>query len=72
MKLDNVVLIMVAAFAALALFGYFVALVLGVVATNGLLLPGLMIFIGMIAIFAVVLRQRLKNSEDDHYENIER
>lgn len=72
MKIDTVVLTLVAVIAGLVLIGYFVALLVGVISTGGLLLPMLIGFVGIVSIFVVVLRQRLANSEDDHYEKIER
>ena len=72
MKLDNIVLIAVAAIAGLMAVGYLVALILGVVATRGLMLPALVVFLGVVAVFVTIVRQRLANREDDHYEKIEK
>ncbi|MEM9726782.1 MAG: hypothetical protein AAF909_15170 [Pseudomonadota bacterium] len=72
MKLDDVVLVAVAALAALAAVGYFAALIFGVIQTGGLLAPALIAAGGAAGVFAVVIRQRLRNREDDHYDKIER
>ena len=72
MKLDNIVLVICAVLAAFVVLGYGTALLIGVVHTGGLLLPVLIGFLVVLGIFAMVVRQRLNNAEDDHYENIER
>lgn len=72
MKIDDMVLYAVAAFAVVGVVLYLGALVVGVIHTGGILLPVLAIGVGALAVFLIVLRQRLSNPEDDHYENIER
>jgi hypothetical protein len=72
MKVDDFVLMAVAVVAALAGAAYLVALVVGVIATGGMLLPALAVFGVVVGVFIVVLRQRLSNAEDDKYEKIER
>lgn len=72
MKIDTLVLIAVAAIAGIIAAGYFLALVTGVIVSGGLLLPVLLVFIAAIAIFVIVLRQRLASREDDYYDKIER
>ncbi len=72
MKIDTLVLIAVAAIAGIVAAGYFLALVTGVIVSGGLLLPVLLVFIAAIAIFVIVLRQRLASREDDYYDKIER
>lgn len=72
MKLDNIVLVICAVLAGLVVIAYGTALLIGVVQTGGLLLPILIGFLVFLAVFAMVVRQRLHNAEDDHYENIER
>lgn len=72
MKIDDFVLAAVAAFAALAGLAYLVALVVGVVQTGGLLLPALAVFMVVVGVVLVVIRQRLANREDDYYDKIER
>lgn len=72
MKLDTIALWVIAAGAGLAALAYFIAILVGVVASGGLLLPVLAIFVAVVALFVAVLRQRLANREDDHYDRIER
>lgn len=72
MKIDTLVLIAVAAIAGIIAAGYFLALVTGVIVSGGLLLPVLLVFVAAIAIFVIVLRQRLASREDDYYDKIER
>lgn len=72
MKLDDVVLVAVAILAALAATAYFAALIFGVIQTGGLLALALIAAGGVAGVFAVVIRQRLQNREDDHYDKIER
>jgi len=72
MKIDDIVLYAVAALAVLGAVVYLGALVFGVIQTGGLLLPVLAVAIGVLGVFAVVVRQRLANREDDRYEKIER
>ncbi len=72
MKIDDFVLIAVAAVAGLAGLVYLIALMVGVIATGGLLLPALAVFGVVVGVFVVVIRQRLANAEDDKYEKIER
>ncbi|MEO1490743.1 MAG: hypothetical protein AAFV19_01145 [Pseudomonadota bacterium] len=72
MKIDDFVLVAVAAVAGLAGLAYLVALMIGVIATGGMMLPALSVFGVVIGVFVVVVRQRLANSEDDKYEKIER
>lgn len=72
MKIDNIVLAICAVLAGVVAVMYFLGLIIGVIQTGGLLLPVLVGFVAVVVIFAVVLRQRMSNAEDDHYENIER
>ncbi len=72
MKIDDVVLVVVAALAVVGAGAYLVALLIGVIATGGMLLPVLAAFVVAIGVFVVVVRQRLSNPEDDKYEKIER
>lgn len=72
MKIDNIVLAICAILAGVTAIFYFLGLIIGVIQTGGLLLPVLVGFVAIVVIFGVVLRQRMSNAEDDHYENIER
>ena len=72
MKIDGVVLVIVAVICGVVTAGYVVALLIGVFVSGGLLLPVLAVVVAVIAVFVVVIRQRLANREDDHYEKIER
>jgi len=71
-KIDNIVLVICAIVAGVMGGVYFLGLIIGVIQTGGLLLPVLVGFVAVIVIFGVVLKQRMGNAEDDHYENIER
>lgn len=72
MKIDDVVLVGVIAVAGLVAAAYLVGLLIGVVQSGGLLWPILAVVVAGLAVFAVVVRQRMTSAEDDHYEKIER
>lgn len=72
MKVDTIVLWIVAAVAAFAALVYFAILVFGSIISGGLMLPALAIFLILAVVFAVILKQRLGNREDDYYETIEK
>lgn len=72
MKIDDVVLYVIAGVAGLAALAYFAALLFGVVATRGVMLPALIAFLGVVALIYIVIRQRMSNREDDYYDTIEK
>ena len=72
MKIDTVVLWIIAVLAGIVGLIYFAMLVFGSIATGGMLLPGLAIFLAVVVVFAIVLKDRLSNREDDYYDKIEK
>ena len=72
MRLEKFVLIVVCVIAGLMAAVYFVGLLIGTVVSYGLMLPILGIFVAAAVVVWIVIRQRLENAEDDHYDNIRR